>query len=278
MSISEALPDIQKTKDPRGIAIDEVGVSNIRYPLAIPLRDGGVCHTVGKISMRVNLPHHAKGTHMSRFLIALQEKQAEIKPADVNNVLEHLLAYLEADQAYLDMSFPIFLNRPAPVTKIPGLLGYDCTFKGVMTKKGEYEKQVGVEVIAASLCPCSKKISEYGAHNQRSHIKVKVRETGPEVVWFEDLVELAEQSASCEMYPILKRPDEKYVTEKAYENPKFVEDIVRDAATSLQSMLKADRIKWFHVSSTNYESIHHHDAYAHIERGDQGSLLSSFSH
>ncbi len=276
--MSQTLPDIQKTADTRGLEINEVGVSNIRFPLVLPKRDGGVFNTVGKISMRVNLAHTEKGTHMSRFLIALNENQTDLAPSKVEGVLENLLAYLEADVAYLDMSFPIFLTRKAPVTGIPGLLDFDCLFRGVLTKDGLYEKQVGVEVIAASLCPCSKEISKYGAHNQRSRIQIKVRETRSEgVIWFEDLIDIAERNASCRMHPILKRPDEKYVTESAYENPKFVEDIVRDVGTYLREWLKSEKIGWFHVSSTNYESIHNHDAYAHIEMGDTGTLLGSFS-
>lgn len=275
--ISKALPDVQNTRDERGIAIDEVGVSNIRYPLTFPLRDGGTFHTVATISMRVSLPHYEKGTHMSRFMIALEEKVGELKPGNVSNVLEHLLDLLNAEQAYLDMKFPIFLKRPAPVTGITGLLDYECTYRGVMTREGTYDKEVGVAVNAASLCPCSKEISEYGAHNQRSLITVKIREAG-QIIWFEDLVEIAERNASCQLYPILKRPDEKHVTERAYENPKFVEDIVRDVSVDLSDLLKGGEVGWFFVSSRNEESIHKHDAYAHIERGERGTLLSSFQH
>jgi GTP cyclohydrolase I len=272
----QALPDIQKTRDRRGIAIDEVGVSNIRYPLTFPLRDGGQINTVATVSMRVSLPHYEKGTHMSRFMIALTEKDHELRPGTVGNVLRHLLELLESETAFLDMSFPIFLSRPAPVTGIPGLMDYECSFKGVMKRDGSYEKQIEVRVNAASLCPCSKEISVHGAHNQRSQITVKVRE-GADIMWFEDLIEIAERNASCQLYPILKRPDEKFVTEKAYENPKFVEDIVRDVASDLMGKLEKAEILWFFVSSNNYESIHNHDAYAQIERGDTGTLLSHFT-
>ncbi|MBX3729971.1 MAG: GTP cyclohydrolase I FolE2 [Candidatus Sumerlaeia bacterium] len=271
------LPDIQKTPDERGIDIDEVGVSNIRYPIAFPLRDGGFCHTVATISMRVSLPHYEKGTHMSRFMIALQEKVDVLSPSRVFDVLSELLRLLDADTAYLDMSFPIFLKREAPVTRLAGLLDFECGFKGVLKKDGTYDKVVEVRVNAASLCPCSKEISAYGAHNQRSRITIKVREHG-ELIWFEDLVDIAERNASCALFPILKRPDEKFVTERAYDNPKFVEDIVRDVAVDLLAMLRDERIRYFFVSSNNFESIHNHDAYAHVERGELGSLLSGFSH
>ncbi|MGF1573751.1 MAG: GTP cyclohydrolase FolE2 [Sumerlaeia bacterium] len=271
------LPDVQKTLDERGIAIDEVGVSNIRYPLTFPLRDGGAFNTVAKVSMRVSLPETEKGTHMSRFMIALQEKNRELRPGTVSNILEHLIETLNVKVAFLDMSFPIFLSRPAPVTGLDGILDYECSFKGVRTDSGEYEKMLEVRVNAASLCPCSKNISQYGAHNQRSLITIRVREGKGTILWFEDLIEIAEASASCQLYPILKRPDEKFVTEKAYENPKFVEDIVRDVALKLQVLLDDKRIGYFFVSSNNYESIHNHDAYAQIQRGNMGQLLSNFS-
>lgn len=266
------LPDVQKSKDQRGLAIDEVGVSNIRYPLRFPLRDGGSINTVANVSMRVSLAHYEKGTHMSRFMIALQEKDQELRPGTVSNVLGHLLELLDADRAFLDMEFPIFLNRPAPVTGIDGLLDYECVFKGVKTRDGHFDRHVEVRVNAASLCPCSKNISDYGAHNQRSLITIKIREKD-DIVWFEDLIDIAERNASCQLYPILKRPDEKYVTERAYENPKFVEDIVRDVALDLNKMLESGQILWFAVTSNNYESIHNHDAFARIERGERGDFL-----
>ena len=273
---AKTLPDIQKTPDQRGIAIDEVGVSSIRHPLVLPLRDGGAFSTIATISMRVSLPHHQKGTHMSRFLIALQEKVSELRPENIDEILEHMLTLLEAENAYIDISFPIFLPRPAPVTGLPGLMEYDCLLQGVMTDKGLKEKMIGVVVKAASLCPCSKEISEYGAHNQRSEITIKTRPA--DFIWFEDLIDVAERNASCQLYPILKRPDEKFVTEHAYDNPKFVEDIVRDVAVDLMALKEEGLLHWFFVSSRNEESIHKHDAYAHIERGDRGPLLSCFTH
>jgi len=276
MTLSNDLPDIQKTPDRRGISIDEVGVSNIKFPLTFPLRDGGEFHTVANVSMRVGLPESEKGTHMSRFMIALQERVSDLRPGCVGNVLDHLIELLETDVSFLDMSFPIFLNRPAPVTGLEGVLDYECGFKAVRTASGEYEKLLEVKVNAASLCPCSKNISKYGAHNQRSLITIRVREVNGQIIWFEDLIEIAEKNASCQLYPILKRPDEKAVTERAYENPKFVEDIVRDVAGDLLDLLEAKKIHYFFVSSNNFESIHNHDAYAQIQRGDMGQLLSNF--
>lgn len=267
------LPDIQNTQDQRGIDIDEVGVSNVRYPLALSLRDGGEFHTVAKLSMTVGLPHYQKGTHMSRFMIALNEQHAHFTPETVDVVLGEMLKLLEAEEAFLDMEFPIFLTRKAPVSGIEGLLDYNCVFRAMLAKDGLHDKMVGVKAKVASLCPCSKEISNYGAHNQRSEVTIEVRPFQDSFIWFEDLIAIAEHNASCQLYPILKRPDEKHVTERAYDNPKFVEDLVRDVGTDLYAMLNEGRIGWFFVSSNNYESIHNHDAFAKIERGVRGPLM-----
>lgn len=270
--MDKGLPDIQRMKDDRGIAIDQVGVSHIRFPMVFPCRDGGDFHTVAEISMRVNLPHGEKGTHMSRFLLSLQDHKSSLAPSMVREVLAELLKELDAETAYLDMTFPIFLSRKAPVTGLKGLIDFDCHFKGVLTRDGVYDKMVGVDVTATSLCPCSKDISEFGAHNQRSLISLQIRE-GRRIVWFEDLIDIAECNASCPAYPILKRPDEKFVTEQAFKNPKFVEDVVRDVALDLQAMMDMGRVQWFRVSCTNFESIHTHNAFAQIQCGDPGCLL-----
>lgn len=268
------LPDIQNTQDKRGIEIDQVGVSNVRYPLTLPTRDNDEFHTVANLSMTVSLPHYQKGTHMSRFMIALNEQHRHFKPESVHIVLEEMLELLEAEEAFLSMEFPIFLSRKAPVTGIEGMLDYNCVFKAMHTKDGVHDKLVGVRANVASLCPCSKEISDYGAHNQRSEVSMNVRPANGEFIWFEDLIDIAEYNASCQLYPILKRPDEKHVTERAYDNPKFVEDIVRDTAADLLNMISQDRIQWFYISSNNYESIHNHDAFAKIERGVRGPLLT----
>lgn len=267
------LPDIQKTQDRRGIEIDQVGVSNVRYPLILPLRDGGEFHTVATMSLTVSLPHHQKGTHMSRFMIALNEQHHHFRPDTVHVVLEEMLKLLEAEEAFLEMEFPIFLARKAPVTGEEGLLDYNCVFRAMMTEDGVSDKLVGVRANVASLCPCSKEISAYGAHNQRSEISIEVRPSPEAFVWFEDVIDIAERSASCQLYPILKRPDEKAVTERAFDNPKFVEDIVRDVAAELLDLKGEGAIQWFYVSSNNFESIHNHDAFAKIERGARGPLM-----
>ena len=267
------LPDIQGSDDERGIEIDQVGVSNVRYPFSLPLRDGGSFCTVANVSMTVSLPHHQKGTHMSRFMIALNEQHHHFEPGTVHVVLEELLKLLDAEEAFLDMAFPIFLARRAPASGEEGLLDYNCVFRSMLSRDGKQDKMVGVKAGVTSCCPCSKEISDYGAHNQRSEVAIDVRPAEERFVWFEDLIDLAERNASSRLYPILKRTDEKLVTEQAYDNPKFVEDIVRDVATDLFALLSGHQIDWFYVSSNNYESIHNHDAFAKIERGERGPLL-----
>ena len=172
------------------------------------------------------------------------------------------------------MEFPLFLERRAPVTGAQGLLDYNCIFRAMMSKEGLFDKIVGAKINVTTCCPCSKKISAYGAHNQRSEVSVDVRPTAENFIWFEDLVDIAEKNASCALYPILKRQDEKNVTEQAYDRPKFVEDMVRDIAIDLFDFLRAEKIAWFYVSSNNFESIHNHDAFAKIERGARGPLLN----
>jgi len=268
------LKDIQQLPDDRGIEIDQVGVSNVRYPLTLPLREGGEFNTVADVAMTVSLPHYQKGTHMSRFMIALNERNHHFHPENVHIVLEELLENLDAQEAYVDLTFPIFLEREAPVSGQKGLLDYRCIFRAMMDKDGGHDKLIGVKANVASLCPCSKEISERGAHNQRSEVSIDVRPTEQTHIWFEDLIDVAERSGSCELYPVLKRPDEKYVTERAYDNPKFVEDIVRDVSSDLVQMQDLSQIEWFYVQINNFESIHNHDAFAKVERGEAGRLVS----
>ena len=267
------LRDVQKLPDERGIEIDQVGVSNVKYPLTLPLREGGTFATVADVSMPVCLPHSQKGTHMSRFMIALNERNHHFHPETVHLVLEELLERLEAEEAFVDLTFPIFLERAAPVTGERGLLNYHCHLRAMHTADGQHDKVIGVVANVASLCPCSKEISERGAHNQRSEVKMDIRPTDDTFVWFEELIDIAERNGSSALYPILKRPDEKHVTETAYDNPKFVEDIVRDVSGDLQEMLVMHRIQWFNVQINNFESIHNHDAFAKVERGERGPVM-----
>ncbi len=255
------IADVQSTPDTRHIAIDRVGIKAIRHPVKVADKDGGVQHTVAVFNMYVDLPHNFKGTHMSRFVEILNSHEREISVESFESILRAMVKKLGSESGHIEMTFPYFINKSAPVSGVKSLLDYEVTFIGGI-KKGRYEFTMKVVVPVTSLCPCSKKISDYGAHNQRSHISISVRTNS--FVWIEDMVRMAEDHASCELYGLLKRPDEKYVTEKAYDNPKFVEDLVRDVASSLN---RDSRIDAYVVESENFESIHNHSAYALIERG-----------
>lgn len=254
------IADVQSTPDTRHIAIDRVGIKAIRHPVKVADKDGGVQHTVAVFNMYVDLPHNFKGTHMSRFVEILNSHEREISVESFESILWAMVKKLESESGHIEMTFPYFINKSAPVSGVRSLLDYEVTFIGEI-KKGHYEFTMKVVVPVTSLCPCSKKISDYGAHNQRSHISISVRTNS--FVWIEDMVRIAEDHASCELYGLLKRPDEKYVTEKAYDNPKFVEDLVRDVAAALN---RDSRIDAYVVESENFESIHNHSAYALIER------------
>ncbi len=253
------IEDVQGRADLREIAINKVGIKSIEHPIKIRDRSGGDQHTVANFNMYVNLPHNFKGTHMSRFVEILESYERVLTVESFNDMLEKMTDRLEAEEGHIEMSFPYFMMKSAPISKVESLLNYQVKFIGER-KNGANITSVQVTVPVTSLCPCSKGISDYGAHNQRSHITITA--TLKDFVWIEELIEIAEKNASCELYGILKRPDEKYVTERAYDNPKFVEDIVRDVAASLNS---EDRIVAYVVESENFESIHNHSAYALIE-------------
>lgn len=258
-----ALPDVQAERDRRRVPIDKVGVKEIRYPVTLATREGGTQATVADVNMYVSLPAERKGTHMSRFLEALHEYSGGLTPERVVELCVHLRERLDAADAHVEMSFPYFIRKLAPVTGQPGLVDYDVRF--LCSCNGESDLVLSVTAPATSLCPCSKEISAYGAHNQRCHVSADVRVAG--MLWIEDLAEMIEATASCDVFSVLKRPDEKYVTERAFDRPKFVEDIVRDLAVSLDA---DPRIRWYHVRSENFESIHGHNAYAEIERDRRG--------
>ena len=264
-SVKSVLPDIQSTGDQRQIAIDKVGVKGIRYPITLRTPghgDGtGVAHTVATVNMYVGLPHDQKGTHMSRFLEVLNEHHESLSSDTLSEVCQSMKERLKANEVHLELSFPYFIDKKAPVTGQPGKLDIDVTFE--MTSNGVDDFVMTMKVPATSLCPCSKEISEYGAHNQRCEMTVKVRVAEGQHLWIEDLFSMVEKCASTQVFSVLKRPDEKWVTERAYENPKFVEDIVRDMAIALNG---DDRIIWYQCFSENFESIHNHNAYAFIER------------
>ena len=255
-----AIPDIQSSTDKRKIAIDKVGVKAIRHPVRVAERGGSVQHTIAMFNMYVGLPHQFKGTHMSRFLAILNAYEREISVESFKIMLEDMVERLEAESGVIEMTFPYFINKSAPISKVLSLMDYEVTFVGEI-KSGKRIFNMKVVVPVTSLCPCSKNISDYGAHNQRSHVTISARTK--DFVWIEELVEYAEKHASSQLYGLLKRPDEKFVTEYAYDHPKFVEDMVRDIAADLN---RDKRIDQYVVESENFESFHNHSAYALVER------------
>jgi GTP cyclohydrolase I len=257
---TDDMEDVQSRADIRHIAIDKVGIKDIRHPVRVKDRTGGEQHTIAHFNMYVNLPHNFKGTHMSRFVEILNIHEREITVESFKDMLGEMTERLEAESGHIEMAFPYFVNKTAPISGVESLLDYEVTFIGEIHDRKPV-MTVKVVVPVTSLCPCSKKISEYGAHNQRSHVTVSARTQG--FVWIEELIDLVEKEASCELYGLLKRPDEKYVTERAYDNPKFVEDMVRDVAARLN---EDPRISAYQVESENFESIHNHSAYALITR------------
>ena len=265
----EALIDLQNSTDHRKINIDKVGVKNIRYPITVLDRANGRQHTVATINMYVNLPQEFKGTHMSRFIEILNEYRGEIHIRSFRAILETMNERLQAQSAHLDVTFPYFVEKLSPVSGAAGLMEYACRLVGSLSDEGGYDLVVEVVVPISTVCPCSKEISDFGAHNQRGVVRLAVRFS--RFVWLEELIHLVEAEGSSEVYSVLKRPDEKYVTEKAYDNPKFVEDLVRDIASRLD---RDDHITWYSVDAENFESIHNHSAYAYIER-ETGPLLRS---
>ena len=256
---SADVEDVQARADTRQLPINRVGIKDIRHPVKVRDRSAGEQHTIAKFNMYVSLPHNFKGTHMSRFVEILHAER-EISVESFRAMLSTMTTRLEADTGHIEMSFPFFVMKKAPVSGVESLMDYHCTLIGEH-HQGQTQMWVRVTVPVTSLCPCSKKISAYGAHNQRSHVTIKAKLRSH--MWIEELIEIAESEASCELYGILKRPDEKYVTERAYDNPKFVEDVVRDVATRLN---RDERIGEYVVESENFESIHNHSAYARIER------------
>lgn len=254
------LPDLQAQTDLRQISIDKVGVKGVRYPIVVEDRVNQVQNTIADINIYVGLDHKKRGTHMSRFLEVLNRYHQESIIAQLDKLLLELKSLLKADASYIEISFPYFVQKHAPVSQIASLMDYQCFFEA--SYKDEYQLWIGVQVPVTTLCPCSKEISLQGAHNQRSLITLKVRYSG--FVWLEELIEIAETASSCPIYPLLKRRDEKFVTEKAYANPKFVEDIVREITQKLEA---DSRIREFYIESDNFESIHNHNAYAMVYQG-----------
>ena len=253
------MKDIQSQPDYRNIPIDKVGIKNLRYPITVRDRRDGFQHTIAAINMYVDLPHNNKGTHMSRFVELLHLLRPEVSLKKFSAILENMKAHLNAASAHLEMTFPYFIEKKAPVSASPGLMDYTCSIIGTSDASGKIDLVSEVVVPISSVCPCSMEISDYGAHNQRGEVRLSTR--FKKFIWMEDMIELVEKAASSDVFSVLKRIDEKQVTETAFANPKFVEDIVRDVAKKLRD---DDNITWFSVSAENFESIHNHSAYASI--------------
>ena len=256
------MKDIQNQRDFRNIPIDKVGIKNLRYPITVLDRKNGFQHTVASINMYVDLPHRYKGTHMSRFVEMLHLLRQEVSLKKISVVLGQMKEHLNAASAEIEVRFPYFIEKKAPVSQANGILDYTCRFVGSSDSNDKIDLISEVIVPISSVCPCSKEISEGGAHNQRGEVRLSTR--FKKFIWLEDMIAIVENAASCEVYSVLKRVDEKCVTERGFSNPKFVEDIVRDIADILK---KDNNITWFSVSAENFESIHNHSAYAHITSG-----------
>lgn len=255
------LTDTQSELDDRKIAIDRVGVKALKFPLEVRNKDGSTQRTVATTALAVDLPHHFKGTHMSRFVEVLNSHGNCLDVREMTAIPEELLGRLEARKAHVEFRFPFFRSKPAPVTGMSGVMDYEVVFEAESDIEGNHDFMLTVIVPVATLCPCSKAISDRGAHNQRGMVTYSVRFKEP--IWIEDLIDLVEASSSCELYSLLKRPDEKAVTERAYDNPVFVEDLVRNVAARSNAQ---KNIIWYRVEAENHESIHNHNAYAVVEK------------
>lgn len=262
------MKDVQNFHDERGIAIQRVGVRDCHLPFLIKMKNGKFQSVLADIQLTVDLPHQFKGTHMSRFIEVLNQwSQQPISNKEIQSILTDIRERTGAKRAHIDVKFKYFLEKIAPVSGLSGLLDYNCLFSGELNEQ-EYKFALGVTVPVTSLCPCSKEISDFSAHNQRSEIKVKVHFCSGTFLWIEELIKIMELQGSAQVYSLLKREDEKLVTEFAYDNAKFVEDIIRDSVLALRAN---DKISWFDIECVNFESIHNHNAYARHSETNQKS-------
>lgn len=262
------MEDVQSRPDTRNLKIDKVGVKDIIYPITVMVKDHEAQRTVASVNMYVDLPHNHKGTHMSRFIEVLSVHRDSISPQTVPDILADIKTRLKAASAHLELRFPYFIEKKAPVSGAVSIMEYTCSITGSQDDTNGPDITVGVNVPITTLCPCSREISEFGAHNQRGRVQVIVRYN--KFFWMEDLIRLVETSCSSEVFSLLKRSDEKFVTEAAYNNPMFVEDVVREVATKI---LADDTYTWFSVAAENFESIHNHSAYAYIEQTKKNSKI-----
>ncbi|RKY96319.1 MAG: GTP cyclohydrolase I FolE2 [Candidatus Hydrothermota bacterium] len=251
--------DVQKEPPPRKIPIDKVGVEDVTYPIRVMDKENGFQNTVARIKMSVDLPHNFRGTHMSRFIEVLNKHLHNITLHNLENILEDIRKELDAETSHIEIEFPYFIKKKAPVSGMESFMNYRCKF--IASKDDKFDFILEVNVPVHTLCPCSKEISERGAHNQRALVSVQVRMK--KLVWIEEIVEMVEGSVSAPLYALLKREDERYITEHAYDNPRFVEDVVREVAVNLD---RDDRIIWYFINVKSFESIHNHNAFACLKR------------
>lgn len=254
------MKDIQKEVDRRNIALKNVGIKGFKLPISVFDREAKTQKTIAQIDAYVDLPHNIKGTHMSRFIEIIKD-MGSVSPENIEKTLNKMIEKLESKSAYMKIVFDYFIKKPSPVTEIESLIDIVCSYEGFKVMD-EFKFLMGVSVPVITLCPCSKAISEFGAHNQRAIVEIVVDTNS--FVWIEDIVKIAEESASSPVYPILKRQDEKYVTEQSYLNPRFVEDVAREVAVRLE---KNEKINWYGVGVESIESIHNHSAFAYTEKG-----------
>ncbi len=258
--------DIQNQRDEREVPLEKVGVKGLEYPVTVLDKKNKIQNTTATADLFVNLPHHFKGTHMSRFIEIFHQHYKDLTMKHFLQMLDEMKDRLNAERAYGVVKFPFYVEKHSPVTGSSGMMRYTCTYEGSV---GENLRNffISIEVPVTTLCPCSKAISAYGAHNQRGLVTVKLLYSC--FFWIEDVIEMIENSASSGLYSVLKRADEKYVTEHAYENPRFVEDVVRDVYLGLQNLTMSKPMKWFSVEAETFESIHNHNAYAYTEFGER---------
>lgn len=254
------MKDVQSEKDLRHIPLKHVGIKGLRWPIELMDKERGTQHSVAKVTLAVDLPHDLRGTHMSRFVECLRTL-GPVGLNEIENILDKLKEHLQAEKAFLQLEFPYFITKAAPVSGMTAPMDMDCVYKA---EKGErFKLRIKAMVPVQTLCPCSKEISDYGAHNQRAWAKMEIEAN--ELVWLEELAAVADAAASAPVYGLLKRPDEKFVTERAYDNPRFVEDAVREIALRLEA---DKRITWYRAEVESVESIHNHNAFAVVEKGE----------
>ena len=262
------MKDVQSQADQRGIPIQKVGVNDVHLPFQIKTKAGSFQSVLACIRLTVDLPQEYKGTHMSRFIEVLSDwRQKPVSNREMDAMLRDIMSRLGAQRSHIEIRFKYFIEKVAPVSGLKSLLDYDCIFEGNLGSDGPLDFILGLSVPFTSLCPCSREISDYGAHNQRGVMKVRIKYVPGRFIWIEDLVELMERQASCPVYPLLKREDEKFVTETAYDNAKFIEDVLRDLVLALRGQ---EGVTWFEVECESFESIHNHSAYAFHQEGNRG--------